>query len=33
LVPNLFVQAADDGLFLFGHSFLLLQTTPHELLL
>jgi hypothetical protein len=33
LVPNLFVQPADEGLVLFGDRFLLPQATPHELLL
>src|SRR4028119_468198 len=33
LIPNLFVQPADNGLVLFGHRFLLPQPTPHDLLL
>src|SRR5829696_7966449 len=33
LVPNLFVQPADNGLVLFGHRFLLPQATSHGLLL
>ena len=33
LVPNLFVQAADDGLVLFGYSVLLPRAIPNGLLL